>query len=298
MKNSRYLVHIGSVVAMMIWGMSYIWSTQVFKYLNPSTTIFFRLIISVIFMTVILLLTKRLEKIKKEELPLFFLAAFLEPFLYFIFESYGLLYASPIISSTFIATIPLFTPIAARFFLKEHLSTLNIMGFVCSFIGVVVMLINKNLQLTSSPVGIIFLLLAVIVAVAYSISLRKLSLLYNPLTVTLIQNIIGCIYFIPMFFIMEKNTPSDFTGIGTYIIPLLCLGMFCSSVAYCLWTFAYRKLGASKANVYSNLIPVFTAIFSYFILKESVTTAKITGILLVFTGLILSQSKIKRHDNE
>lgn len=298
MKDKGYIVHLGIVVAMMIWGMSYIWSTMVFNYLNPSTTIFFRLIISVIFLFSILFLTKKKEKIKKEHLPLFLFAAFLEPFLYFIFESYGLLNASPVISSTIIATIPLFTPIAARIFLNERLSVLNIVGFICSFIGVIIMVVNKNLQLTSSPIGIIFLFSAVLVAVAYAISLRKLSLLYNPLTVTATQNIIGCIYFIPMFFIMENKTPSDFTGLSSYIVPLLCLGVFCSSLAYCLWTFAYRKIGVSKANVYSNLIPVFTAIFSYFLLKENISTTKIIGILLVLTGLILSQFKTKSHDNQ
>ena len=72
------------------------------------------------------------------------------------------------------------------------------------------------------------------------------------------------------------------------------LGVFCSAVAYALWAFAFSKLGASKANVYSNLIPVFTAIFSYFIIHESLTANKIIGILVVVVGLVLSQLKAKK----
>ena len=303
MKEKGVIVHICGVVAMIFWGLSFIWSTQVFDYLNPTTTIFFRLIISCIFLGLLLFIKDRTsrkfaeaEKQKevriKDNLKLFAIAALFEPFLYFIFESYGLLNSAPVVSSAIIATIPLFTPIAAFFILRERLTRWNILGFIISFLGVIFMLLNKNLELTVSPKGIIFLFSAVFVAVGYSIALRKLTMLYKPLTITFIQNIIGMIYFIPMFFIMERISPSNIAGISNYILPLLSLGVFASSVAYTLWAYAFSKLGASKANIYSNLIPVFTAIFSCIIIGETINIQKILGILLVIGGLILSQLKI------
>lgn len=294
MKNNNSIVHISGVIAMIFWGMSFIWSTQVFEYLNPTTTIFFRLIISMVFLGVLLFVFKLNEKVERKDLTLFALAALFEPFLYFIFESYGLLNSAPVVSSAIIATIPLFTPIAAFFFLKERLTPWNIAGFIISFFGVIFMLLNKNLELTVSMKGVVFLFSAVIVAVAYSISLRKLTMLYKPLTITFVQNVIGMIYFIPMFFIMERVTPSQITEIGGYLLPLLSLGVFASSVAYTLWAYAFSKLGAAKANIYSNLIPVFTAIFSCIIIGESITLQKVLGILLVIGGLVLSQLKINK----
>ena len=304
MKDKKFIVHISGVIAMVFWGLSFIWSTQVFEYLNPTTTIFFRLIISSVFLGTILLVSKpqSLRDTKfgehKKNLKLFALAALFEPFLYFIFESYGLLNAAPVVSSAIIATIPLFTPIAAFFFLKERLTPWNIAGFIISFFGVIFMLLNKNLELTVSAKGVVFLFSAVMVAVAYSISLRKLTLLYKPLTITFVQNIIGMIYFIPMVFIMEKVTPSNIMSFNHYIVPLLSLGVFASSISYTLWAFAFSKLGAAKANIYSNLIPVFTAIFSCIIIGESLNIQKILGILLVIGGLILSQLKFRNHDNK
>ena len=298
MKDKKFIVHISGVIAMVFWGLSFIWSTQVFEYLNPTTTIFFRLIISSVFLGSLLLILRLFEKVNKNDLKLFALAALFEPFLYFIFESYGLLNAAPVVSSAIIATIPLFTPIAAFFFLKERLTPWNIAGFIISFFGVIFMLLNKNLELTVSAKGVIFLFSAVMVAVAYSISLRKLTLLYKPLTITFVQNIIGGIYFIPMVFIMEKVTPSNIMGVSHYIVPLLSLGVFASSISYTLWAFAFSKLGAAKANIYSNLIPVFTAIFSCIIIRESLNIQKILGILLVIGGLILSQLKFRKHDNK
>lgn len=296
---------------MIIWGLSFIWSSQTYKSLNPTATIFLRLVIATAFFSAILFSFRLNEKIRREHLKLFAIAALFEPFLYFIFEGYGLIYTSPIISSAIIAMIPLVTPIAAAIFLKERLSAMNIVGLIVSFTGVIVMLLNKDMEFSASPLGIMFLFLTVLVAVGYSIALIKLTHLYKPMTVTWMQNIIGMIYFIPMVFIMEKFMPSDFGNVRAYIVPLVCLGIFCSAIAYALWAYAYSKLGASKANVYTNLIPVFTAIFSYIILifnrdnmdisdieAYELNVQKIAGIALVVGGLFLSQKKSRKDDNK
>ena len=291
MKNKIYIVHLAGIVAMVLWGMSFIWSTQAYQSLNPTTTILLRLVVATVFFTTILFVFRLNEKVTKEHLGLFALAAMFEPFLYFIFEGYGLKNTSPIIGSAIIALIPLVTPIAARIFLKERLSPMNIVGFIVSFVGVIVLLLNKDLEFTASPKGILFLSGAVLVAVGYSIALIKLTKLYKPLTITWMQNIIGMIYFIPLAIIMERFLPSAFANVHAYIVPILCLGVFCSAIAYALWAFAFSKLGASRANVYSNLIPVFTAIFSYLLAIEALTVNKIVGIVVVVAGLILSQLK-------
>lgn len=276
---------------MILWGMSFIWSTQAYQSLNPTTTILMRLVVATIFFSAILFIFRLNEKVKKEHLGLFALAAMFEPFFYFIFEGYGLKNTSPVIGSAIIAMIPLVTPIAARIFLKERLTAMNIVGFIISFVGVIVLLLNKNLEFTASPKGILFLCGAVLVAVGYSVALIRLTKLYKPLTITWMQNIVGMIYFIPLAIIMERFQPSAFANVRDYIVPILCLGVFCSAIAYALWAFAFSKLGASRANVYSNLIPVFTAIFSYLLAIESLTVNKIVGIVVVVAGLILSQLK-------
>ncbi len=278
---------------MIIWGLSFIWSTQVYRNLNPTATIFLRLVVATIFFTAILFLFKLNERVERKHLGLFALAAMFEPFLYFIFEGYGLKSTSPIIGSAIIAMIPLVTPVAASIFLKEKLTPMNIVGFIISFVGVMVMLLNKDLEFVASTKGVIFLFCAVLVAVGYSISLAKLTKLYKPLTITWMQNIVGMIYFIPLTIIMEQFEPSSFCNVSEYIVPLVCLGVLCSAVAYSLWAFAFSRLGASRANVYSNLIPVFTGIFSFILGLEALSSNKILGIVLVVVGLIFAQLKKK-----
>jgi drug/metabolite transporter (DMT)-like permease len=50
-----------------------------------------------------------------------------------------------------------------------------------------------------------------------------------------------------------------------------------------------RKIGVARTNVFVNLIPVFTAIFAWWILNENLTLVKTVGIAVVVFGLFVSQ---------
>lgn len=293
MTNKRFLPHVTALIAMIIWGGSYVWSTQVFQTLQPGTTILLRLLISCLFLFVIRILLKRTEKVARKDIGLFFLAAFFEPFLYFIGESYGLLRVSPTICSAIVATIPLFAPIGAFLVLKERISAMNIVGLIVSFLGVLLMLFNKNLELTASVPGLLFIFMAVVVAVCYSVTLKKLADKYNPITVVLVENSIGVIYFLPFVLLVEFNQLPSVMHVGDYIVPLLLLAILASSISYVLYTYSVGKLGVARSNVYTNLIPIFTACFSYFLIHEEITLFKMVGIVIVIFGLVLSQIKVK-----
>jgi drug/metabolite transporter (DMT)-like permease len=70
------------------------------------------------------------------------------------------------------------------------------------------------------------------------------------------------------------------------------LGVFASSLAYVLYTYAVKSLGVIQTNIYINLIPVFAAVTAFFVLDEIFTSVKITGMVLVIFGVVLSQITI------
>lgn len=281
-------VHLSALVAMLFWGMSYIWSKQVFETLGPGTTVFFRLIISSVFLALLLYFTNSFQKIQKNHFKLFLLTSLFNPFLYFVGESYGLNLVSPTISAVIIATIPVFTPIATRIFTNERLTTLNIIGLLVSFTGIIVMLVDKNFTLTASPLGILFLFGAVISAIIYSLFLKKTTEHYSALTIVWGQNTIGIFYFLPLF-LMETSGKVPLGTLSQVMMPLVLLGVFASSMAFVLFTYTVSKIGVSRSNIYTNLISVFTAFFSFLILGEQFIPSKIAGMLLVILGVSLSQ---------
>jgi len=276
---------------MLFWGMSFVWTAILLNYYEPVTIIFLRLLISTLFLFLWLKAFGGVQKIVKSDYKLFLISALFNPFLYFLGENYGVKLTSPTVSAVMIATIPLFTPIAAFLAFKEKLSWVNVAGFMISFIGVLIILLKNNLSFEFSAWGIFALLGAVISAVGYSVYLKKLSARYNPIFIIGVQNMLGFIYFLPFFMTMELNQFISIRPNTEIIVSLLALAILCSSLAFVGFTIAMREIGVSKSNVFTNLIPVFTGIFSYFIIDEYLDSQKILGIVIVVAGLFFSQIK-------
>jgi drug/metabolite transporter (DMT)-like permease len=55
-----------------------------------------------------------------------------------------------------------------------------------------------------------------------------------------------------------------------------------------------KEIGISRANVFTNLIPVFTAIFSAIFISEIFTITKITGMAIVIAGVMVAQVRWRR----
>ncbi len=298
MKTIKVNVHLLAVISMTLWGFSYVWTKIVFKYYEPLTTIFIRLTLSSLFLILFIFLFRKSETIKKRHWKLFLLSALFNPFLYFVGESYGLDRVSATIGSVIIGTIPLFTPLAAYFALKEKLSKINIFGLGVSFIGILIMLMKKDFSLAADPIGLSFLFLAVAAAVIYGILLKKLTIHYSSITIIAYQNGIGAIYFLPFFLLFEFNDFVKITPNMELIISLISLAIFASSLAYIFYTSVVKEIGISKGNMYTNLIPVCTGITSYFVLEEQFAFAKIIGIFVVILGVIFSQLKKLSFNNK
>lgn len=274
---------------MIFWGMSFVWTKIVLEFYNPITTILLRLIISFVILWIVLKLAGKLQPISKKHYKLFFLSALFEPLLYFLGENFGLREVSSTVASVIIATIPVITPIFATFLLKEKITKFNIIGIFISFFGVLVMVIDKNLNFTASPKGIALLFLAVFSTIGYAVTIKKLSASYQSATIITYQNIIGIIYFLPLFFIFDFKEFLHIRPSFNAIASLVQLAVFASSLAFICYIHVVSKIGVSRANIFTNLIPIVTAIFSFFLLDEKFYFAKVLGMIIVISGVFLSQ---------
>lgn len=294
MKKIRLPVHFYPLTAMVFWGLSFIWSSYLLKFYEPVTIIFIRLILSASFLFLILRLFFPAEQVARKDFKLILLSSLFNPFLYFLGENYGLKYSTPTISAVIIATIPVFSPVVAYLTFREKLSRLNFVGIAVSFAGIVIMLITKDFTLAADIRGIIFLFGAVLAALFYSVMLKKLTGKYSALLLIAWQNFLGIFLFLPFFLIFEFDSVIHTMPTAGIVGSFLLLSILASSVAFVFFAHSVKLLGISKANIYSNLIPVFTAFFSWILLSESITIRKILGILLVVGGVYLSERTRKR----
>jgi len=281
---------------MIFWAFSFIWFKQANETLRPVTIVFFRLVIAVILLSAFLFLTGKFVKIKKEDRKLFILLSFFEPFFYFIGESHGLTYVSATVASVLISTIPVFATLGAWLIFGERLKIINYAGIIISFLGVVVFILNKDGGFSFSIKGVMLLSLAVFSAVGYNLTLSKLVGNYGPVFIVFVQNLIGVILFLPVFLIFDLQHLKNSSFTIKSILPILELSFFASCGAFILFAWSVRKMGITRANVFTNFIPILTAFFSFLIFGEKLTVQNMVGILIVIAGIFMSQINGHRHN--
>ncbi len=277
------------VLAMIFWSFSFVWFKIANETFHPITIVFIRLVLAVILLFAFLLMTKSFIKIEKEDRKLFFMLALFEPFIYFLGESFGLTYVSATVGSVLISTIPVIAALGAWIIFKEKLRMINYAGIIISFLGVVVFILNKNGSLSFNIRGLGLLTIAVFSAVGYNLTLNRLVGKYNPVFIVFVQNVIGAVLFLPLFLIFDLHHLVNTSFSFRHFIPIIELSVFASCGAFILFAFSVRNMGISKANVFSNCIPIFTAIFSFIIFSEKLTMQNIAGMLIVIAGLFMSQ---------
>ena len=292
-QRPKLSIYLYAFFAMLFWGFSFVWTKIVLGYLEPITIIFFRLIVSSFLLYGFITFFRRKQPIHRRDLKWFFLSALFEPFLYFIGENYGVMFSTATISSVMIALMPVLTPLAAFVFLREKIGVLNVLGIFVSFYGVVLMVTGNGFTLSTDPRGLIFLGIAVISGLFSSVLMGRLSRNYSSLVIITYQNIIGAIYFFPVFMILEADTIQNVHITGELIFSMIMLAIFASSLAFIFYVNAIRGLGISRTNIFTNLIPIITAVVSYFYLDEQFTLNKILGMIIVITGVFMAQIQLK-----
>lgn len=274
---------------MVFWSFSFIWTRVAIQSFQPMTLITLRLIIASALLFGVAKVSGRFQSLRKADFKLFLLLAFFEPFVYYVGETFGLTMVESTLAAVIVSTIPLFAPVLAFIVLRERIGWFNILGIAVSLIGVFFVIYEPKAGFNANPWGVALLFLAVFAAICYATILRKIPTYYSTLNVIFYQSLIGLVFFIPTFMLTDYPNIQTLKVSGESLIALLMLSVFASVVAFVLFAWAVRKVGVTRTNVFVNLIPVFTAIFSWLILNEMITSLKWAGIAVVVVGLFVSQ---------
>ena len=292
---SKLLVYIASSFAIVLWGMSYIWTDRLIELNIP---VFYFVFVRILLAGLVLFLFNtayaRIKRIQRQDLGKFLLLAFFEPFIYFICETFGLRETgSPTIRAMIIATIPIFSIVAGRLFFKERISKVNVTGVVFSLIGIIMVVMGALSQEALGEnfiLGILLLLIAVIAEVGHASITKSLSGNYSSQIIVMYQFLIGSIYLFPLFLWKGLDGFNKEVYFSTDVwFPLLCLAILCSSLAFSLWVSTIKNLGVAKSSIFSALIPVAAAIIAWVIGHEVMNDRQWAGIAISTVGVILSQ---------
>jgi len=293
MKNSPSLfVYLSICTAVFLWGFSFIWTNSLLQQNFPVfSLVFFRMSFAAVILLSVSLVARKLQKISKKDWGWFFLLVSLEPFIYFIGETFGLkIVNSPTLGAIIISTIPIFALIAGRIFYSEKITGFNIFGIGITLPGILMVVFEKGGLQFSHTIGILLLFIAVLAAVGYSVVVKQLAYKYNSYTIVTYQHLLGALFFLPLFIYFDSSTFSIENLYNMEILkPLLFLAALCSSLAFILFINSIKSLGVARTNIFTTLVPVVSAFGAFMLGEEGLTVMKIVGIVIVVAGVIIAQ---------
>ena len=291
--KSSLATYIAAIVSIILWGYSFVWTNSLLQYEVPVfTLLFIRLAIAGVLLFVASKFLGKLQKVDKKDIKWLFLMALSEPFVYFIGETYGMLATgSATIAAVIIATIPIFCLILERILWNKRFTTYKIVGILLTIPGILMVVFQDGPVSVSHAYGIALLFMAVAAATSYAVVVKKLSGKYNSFTITTYQFVIGALLFFPLFLLYGRQGLNEKFFTVEVLTPLLTLAVLCSCVAFLLWVSVIGKLGITRANIFSALIPAVSAVGAFMLGQESLPLIRIIGIAVVIIGVILAQQE-------
>ena len=301
---------IALLASMIIWSVSGIAIKHALAVLPPFTMIVLRFVPSVLLMLVIGLICRKsalfgLQRLELRDVPLFLIAGFCQPFLYYLLETFTYdALNSPTIAETLLSTSPLLSPLFAAVLLRERVTKYNIAGIFISTAGVFALsLVGSSDYSIGNYWGILLAFAAVTAAVIDSIMMRKVPERYSSLSFIFYAQCVSLLFFIPIWWWREGPAVFDngqwTMDNGQLMVALGCvayLTVFASVIAFILFCFALRKVGVTQANAFNNIRPAFTALWMFLFFGEHLPFGKWIGMILIIFGLFVCQYKEKIAD--
>ena len=317
MKNiTKITPYIAIVAAMLIWAGAGIAVKEALVIFSPLTLIVMRFTLAVLLMLSIGLLFRHnsivgLQRVEKKHIPLFLLGGLFQPFLNFIFETYTYQsFSSPTVAEALLSTQPVMAPLFAWVLLRERVTRNNIIGILLSTLGVMMLLMMGGGPLAMGDgaigKGVLLAVLTVSMSVSYSVVLRRIPTHYTPLSIVFYVQSFALVLFYVLWAVMDRGNGLlgddgiRLLGEGQWVKSLLSVGylaVLASVTAFILFCYTVRKIGVTRANVFNNVRPVFTAILMWMIFGEILPIWKIIGIIIIIIGLFISQKQEKGSKN-
>ena len=176
---------------------------------------------------------------------------------------------------------------------RTGITALQIIGYALTVIGVIVTATNGDpLALFKGSGGFnrgdLIMLGGGLFYAAYSVGLRaKPQIHWQSFLAALIAGGVVFALFGLIFEAARGNMEWPSTAQGAAVV--LYAGIFPSLVSQGFFLVGVNALGANRAGIFINLVPVFAAILSVILLDETLRTYHAVAFLLVAGGVLIAQ---------
>ncbi|CCO09369.1 DMT family transporter [Desulforamulus hydrothermalis] len=231
----------------------------------------------------------RKAKISSKDWPALVFLGFSGIFLYNILFFNGLRVSAAMDGSLLVACGPVLTALLSAFFLQEPLHWRQAAGFLVSLGGVVV-IVTKGVPaaLLSWDInhGDLMLTCSALTWSFYSVGGKVIMKRLSPLTCSTYAMGIGAVMLTLAAVTQWQDNPFGRMTIVS-VAGLTYLAVIASALSFVLWFAGINRVGAGKAAIFQNLVPLSGAVFSVLLLGEQWQLFHAVGGGLILGGVYL-----------
>lgn len=287
------MVYLLPFLTVLIWGGNAIVNKIAASTIEPSAMSFYRWALAMLVMTPFCLpkLKRYWPEIRRNSGKLAFLAL-----LGMVLNQSLGYYAALTTSASNVALITSLVPLISVFMsvplLGKKVSMLSIAGGVISLAGLAFMLGQGDVAFFMHQTvaqGDVLMVLAAFVYATYCVLLKRWKMQLSSWMLIYTQGVFAVIMLFPLLLTSETIMPTSAS------LPLIAYaGLLASLIAPLCWVKAIDLIGADNSAMFMNLLPVIAVALAAALLGETITQFHVIGGLMVISGVILSQVKVKR----
>ncbi len=206
---------------------------------------------------------------------------------------YSLNFTQVISGVLMISTIPVMIMFISSILKIERTNIFQILGVICSFVGVILIITKANLDLLVNldfNKGDLTMVVAMLSWATYSALLKKRKHELSQLSLLEVIITFGLIFLIPIY-ITEYSLGFEITLNKPFILVLIYVVLFPGLAAFICWIKGISLIGPNRSGVFLHLMPILSALMAMIIFKEKFMLYHLLGAFFILSGIILSNRK-------
>lgn len=285
------IIYLKLVLTAIFWGGTFVAARAVSDHIGPFTGSFIRFFsASVLLAAIATCRERRIPRLEKHQVIPAILLGMTGVFAYNVFFFSGLQTITAGRASLIVAMNPVIISLLSDLFFHEKLHSAKIIGAALCLSGVILVISRGNpLSLFNGGIGRgeLFILGCVVSWVTYSLIGKSIMRDLTPFAAVFYSCAIGAAALFPLA--LMENMAGKIGGF--HLIDwasLLYLAFFGTVIGFFWYYEGIAAIGAARASVFINLVPVSGVFLGWLLLGESVNLSIVAGALLVIGGVYLT----------
>lgn len=191
-------------------------------------------------------------------------------------------------SSLIISLTPVFVLIIARLHGLERLTLVQTLGLAVSIAGVALLTTERHSGPGPSLIGDLYAVLGSVSFAYFAVLGKEITPRYSTVTMNTAIYTLGALMLLPStLFQVSQGSAAGVSARAWLAVLYMALGA--SVVAYLIFYWALRQVGATRLTALSYLQPVLATLFGVAFLSERITATLVASALIIMAGVYMTE---------